>query len=276
MTPQEYFKTLKGKTVYFLGVGVSHRKLIDMFSEAGAHVTLRDVRTEEQFDLEYLEHLKEIGVSTVLGNGYLDGLEQADYVFRSPGIDYMKPEIQRAVALGANITSEIETFFDLCPCKTIGITGSDGKTTTTTLIYRILKSAGETVHLGGNIGDPLLPRILEMKREDYAVVELSSFQLISMKTSPDVAVVTNLTPNHLDHHKDLAEYYGTKTNILSHQTEDGVAVLLNEPTVLEWMRPHVRGRLMLFGDMPVADGAFFDDEKIYFARGGENYPVLSV
>ena len=273
---REYFNSLNGKKVWFLGAGVSHRKLIEMFSSAGAEVTLCDARTKEKFEEGYIDHLSEIGVGLRLGAGYLENLHEADIVFRSPGIDYTKPEIQEAIEKGAVITSEIETFFDLCPCKTVAVTGSDGKTTTTTLISKILAEAGHRVHLGGNIGDPLLPRIFEVEEDDIAVVELSSFQLISMKSSPDVAVVTNLTPNHLDHHKDLAEYYGAKKNILLHQNESGTAVLFDNDTVKEEMDPCVKGRMLRFADHPIKNGAYFDDTTLYLAKDGKAEPVMQL
>lgn len=138
---------------------------------------------------------------------------------------YLLPELQKARANGVAVTSEMEVFFDLCPCKIYAVTGSDGKTTTTSVIAEMLKAAGKTVHLGGNIGRPLLPEIRDVKPEDVAVVELSSFQLISMRRSPNVAVITNLSPNHLDVHKDMDEYVNAKKNVLLHQNAFGRTVL---------------------------------------------------
>lgn len=134
----------------------------------------------------------------------------ADIIFRTPGMSYYLPELVQAREQGVVVTSEMEVFFDLCPCRIYAVTGSDGKTTTTTIISEMLKAAGKTVHLGGNIGCPLLPKVEEIRKDDVAVVELSSFQLISMRKSPDVAVVTNLAPNHLDIHKDMQEYIDAK------------------------------------------------------------------
>ncbi len=134
----------------------------------------------------------------------------ADIIFRTPGMPYYLPELVQAREQGVVVTSEMEVFFDLCPCRIYAVTGSDGKTTTTTIISEMLKAAGKTVLLGGNIGCPLLPKVEEIRKDDVAVVELSSFQLISMRKSPDVAVVTNLSPNHLDVHKDMQEYIDAK------------------------------------------------------------------
>ena len=144
---------------------------------------------------------------------------------RTPGFEYFTPALQEAKAQGAQVTSEMELFFELCPCRKVAVTGSDGKTTTTTLIAEMLKHAGRTVHLGGNLGRALLPVVDTIAEDDIAVVELSSFQLISMRTSPQIAVVTNVTPNHLDHHKDMQEYIDAKRNILLYQTAQDKAVL---------------------------------------------------
>jgi len=200
---------LINERIFFLGAGISHKQLMPKFAGLGAKVTLCDQKTRDKFP-EYCSELETLGIELRLGDDYLAGLDDADIIFRSPGIDYTKPEIQSAVKAGIEVTSEIETFFKLCPAKTIGITGSDGKTTTTTLIAEMLKAAGHNVFLGGNIGTPLLPVIEYVADTDIAVVELSSFQLISMKQSPDISVVTNLAPNHLDHHASMEEYIDAK------------------------------------------------------------------
>ncbi|MBR5501423.1 MAG: UDP-N-acetylmuramoyl-L-alanine--D-glutamate ligase, partial [Oscillospiraceae bacterium] len=192
MTEQlkNYYESLACKKVYFLGAGISHRALIERFAKLGALVTLCDRKSEQQLG-EFGVRCREWGVELQLGEGYLSRLREADIVFRTPGIDWTKPEIQDAIAAGVTITSEMESFFDYCPCRIIAVTGSDGKTTTTTLIAKTLQAQGFRVHLGGNIGIPLFPIIDDVQAEDIAVVELSSFQLISMRRSPDIAVVTN-------------------------------------------------------------------------------------
>ena len=187
-----YFSSLKGKRVVVLGIGVSNRPLIRMLLSFGIRTTACDKAERTAIDEEVLE-LERLGAELRLGETYLDDL-QADIVFRTPG---MHPDIPALVKLresGAVITSEMEAFFAVCPCKIIAVTGSDGKTTTTTLIAEMLKQAGRTVWLGGNIGQPLLPLASDMKDEDIAVVELSSFQLMGMKQSADIAVVQILRP----------------------------------------------------------------------------------
>ena len=267
-TVKEYFDSVKGKRICFIGAGISHRDLIPRYAAQGAEVTLCDRRDEASLG-DYAKTLRSLGVKLHLGENYLDSLCDADIVFRTPGVDYTKPEIQAAVAAGVKVTSEIETFFDLCPCRTVGVTGSDGKTTTTTLTAKILEAAGYRVHLGGNIGFPLLPRIDDVRPDDIVVAELSSFQLISMRRSPDFSLVTNVTPNHLDHHKDMREYIDAKRNILLHQNENGVAVLFADNDVTQEMRADVRGELRQFSWHPVEHGTFIQNNVLYKSIHGK-------
>ena len=226
MTKAEaFYNSINGKKVAFIGAGVSHRDLLVQFAERGAEVTLCDKKETVEAFGELGEKLRQLGVKFSLGANYLDGLKGQDMILRTPGFEYFTPELQQAKAAGSEITSEMELFFELCPCKIYGITGSDGKTTSSSLIAEMHKAMGKTVWLGGNIGRALLPLVQEIRPEDIAVVELSSFQLISMHTSPDVAVITNITPNHLDHHKDMQEYIDAKRNILLYQSSESKTVL---------------------------------------------------
>lgn len=220
---ETYFTSLKGKRIAVLGLGVSNRPLVRLLLEYGCHVVGCDRTPREKLDAEVLE-LEKLGCRLHAGDGYLDGVE-ADVVFRTPGMHPGNPAIEELRRRGAAVTSEMEAFFEVCPCHLIAVTGSDGKTTTTTLISEMLKAAGKTVWLGGNIGTPLLPLVREMKQTDYAVVELSSFQLMDMTRSPQRALITNLAPNHLDIHKDMEEYVEAKKNIFRYQDEDGLLVL---------------------------------------------------
>ena len=220
---ERYFEALRGRSIAVLGLGVSNRPLVRLLLEYGCQVTGCDKAPREKLDPEVLE-LEKTGCRLSVGEGYLDGLE-ADVVFRTPGMHPGNPAIVKLRQQGAEITSEMEVFFEVAPCHLIAVTGSDGKTTTTTLISEMLKQAGKTVWLGGNIGTPLLPLCRQMKKEDFAVVELSSFQLMDMKRSPQRAVVTNLAPNHLDVHKDMEEYVDAKKNIFRFQGKDDLLVL---------------------------------------------------
>ena len=219
----QYFNALRGKKIAVLGLGVSNRPLVQLLLEYGCDVTGCDRVTREKLDEPVLA-LERAGCHLRLGEDYLAGL-QADVVFRTPGMHPANPAICRLREQGAEITSEMDVFFRVAPCHLIAVTGSDGKTTTTTLIAEMLKAAGKTVWLGGNIGTPLLPLCRRMQAEDYAVVELSSFQLMDMTRSPQRAVVTNLAPNHLDVHKDMQEYVDAKKNIFRFQSREDILIL---------------------------------------------------
>ena len=218
-----YFDSLRGKRIVVLGLGVSNRPLVRLLLSYGCQVTGCDKTPREKLDKEILA-LEKQGCKLQVGEGYLDDLT-ADIVFRTPGMHPENPALAALRNNGAKVTSEMEIFFELCPCPIIAVTGSDGKTTTTTLIAEMLKAADKTVWLGGNIGTPLLDRCTQMKKEDFAVVELSSFQLMDMTRSPHIAVVTNLAPNHLDMHKDMQEYVDAKKNIFLHQDREDKLIL---------------------------------------------------
>ncbi len=220
---ETYFTSIKDRKIAVLGLGVSNRPLVRLLLEFGCDVTGCDKTPRENLDAEVLE-LEAAGCKLSLGDGYLEDLH-ADLVFRTPGMHPGNPALEALRAKGAEVTSEMEVFFEVCPCTILAVTGSDGKTTTTTLISEMLKAAGKTVWLGGNIGTPLLPLVRQMKCDDCAVVELSSFQLMDMRRSPHVAVITNLAPNHLDVHKDMAEYVEAKMNIYRFQNENDILIV---------------------------------------------------
>ena len=274
---RNYYRSLKGRKVFFLGAGISHKELIRRFVREGAAVTLCDRKSLSQLG-DFGRECVSLGVSMCLGEEYLSHLREADLIFRTPGIDWTKPEIQDAIAAGVEITSEMESFFDHCPCRIIGVTGSDGKTTTTTLIAKTLEAQGFTVHLGGNIGIPLFPVIDDVKPEDIAVVELSSFQLISMRKSPSIAVVTNVTPNHLDHHKDMDEYVGAKKNIYLWQDSDSVAVFNAANDITVQMAGEARGEVRWFSRYGrVGNGAYVSsDSKLISADNGVEHEVMDL
>ena len=220
---EQYFTSLKDKKIAVFGLGVSNRPLVRLLLEFGCDVTGCDRTSRENVDAEVLE-LERAGAKLSLGDTYLDGL-QADVVFRTPGMHPANPGLEALRHQGAVVTSEMEVFFAVCPCTILAVTGSDGKTTTTTLISEMLKAEGKTVWLGGNIGTPLLPLVRQMKDTDFAVVELSSFQLMDMTHSPHVAVITNLAPNHLDVHKDMDEYVEAKKNIYRFQGSEDTLII---------------------------------------------------
>ena len=220
---ETYFTSLKDKKIAVLGLGVSNRPLVRLLLEFGCDVVGCDRTPREKLDADVLE-LEAMGCRLHVGETYLEGVE-ADILFRTPGMPPGNPAIEALRSRGAQVTSEMEVFFEVCPCRLLAVTGSDGKTTTTTLVSEMLKAAGKKVWLGGNIGTPLLPLVRQMKPEDFAVVELSSFQLMDMTRSPERAIVTNLAPNHLDIHKDMDEYVQSKKNIFRYQDASGLLIL---------------------------------------------------
>ena len=261
MNYERFFEEIRGKTVTFCGIARSHMPLIELFSQKGAVVSARDKRPLSELG-ENGEKLRAMGIPMVLGENYLADLNE-EVIFRTPGMRYYLPELVEARRNGSAVTSEMEVFFQLCPCKIYAVTGSDGKTTTTSVIAEFLKAQGKTVHLGGNIGRPLLPEIESIRPGDAAVVELSSFQLISMRESPDVAVVTNLSPNHLDIHKDMEEYIDSKRNILLHQNAFSRTVLNADNEITLSFAGDTRGDTWLFSrKQAVSRGVSCEDGKI--------------
>lgn len=272
---QEYLENLRGKEVTFCGIGTSHIPVMKLFRQYGARVAARDRRPREALG-QAADSLEQIGVTLCLGDRYLENLG-GDLLFRTPGMKFHLPELEQARQAGVAVTSEMEEFFKLCPCKIYAVTGSDGKTTTTTILSELLRASGKRVHLGGNIGKPLLPEIASMGRDDAAVVELSSFQLISMRRSPDVAVVTNLSPNHLDVHADMQEYVDAKKNILLHQDAASKTVLNLENEITRSFAKHVRGQRFWFSSAQGCDyGAWVRDGQIVMQEGGNQTSLFPV
>ena len=277
MTFESYLATLRGKQVAVIGIGVSNIPLIKLFLKKGIAVTACDKCEREAYDNQsLLLELEAAGVTLHMGAGYLDDLTQ-DVIFRSPGIRPDIPAFAQAKANGAVITSEMEVFFHVCPCKTIAVTGSDGKTTTTTIIAKLLEAAGYHVHLGGNIGRPLLPDIESIQPDDLAVLELSSFQLMTMDTSADIAVVTNLAPNHLDVHKGMEEYIAAKKNIFLYQNAQQKVVLNRDNDITYSFVPEANGQVTLFSRQnPLDEGIVLENGVICVKKGGNTRKVLPV
>ena len=254
------------KRVTVIGLGISNLPLIDYLLKEGAAVSARDRKVYDALP-DNVKALEAKGVKLICGDGYLKGIDE-EYIFRTPGMRYDTPELSEAVAKGAVLTSEMELFFDRCPARMIAVTGSDGKTTTTTLISKMIEKKFGKVYVGGNIGAPLLPYVDEMTENDWAVLELSSFQLHTMKQSPHIAVITNLSPNHLDYHTDMQEYIDAKKNIFLHMGEDTKLVLnyKNDPT-RELASEAAEGTSVIFfakeGEVYEKDGAIWcGDERV--------------
>lgn len=273
-TMSEYLETLRGKSIAIIGMGVSNTPLIRMLLRANLKVTVCDKSLRERVE-EQASELESLGARLRLGPDYLSKIHKADIIFRTPGLSPNTLELKKAVEEGSILTSEMELFFQLCPCKIIGVTGSDGKTTTTTLISEFLKEAGLNVYLGGNIGRPLLPDVDGMTPDDVAVVELSSFQLMTMERSPNVAVFTNLSPNHLDYHHTMEEYTEAKLNIFCHQKPEDRAIFNYDNDVTRSFSKTAVGQAMLFSrKQRLEEGVYLRDNAIWLTNKMGSREVL--
>ena len=273
MTLNEYIESIKEKRIAVIGIGVSNEPLIELLLNKGCHVTACDKRSMEEMGEEGRK-LEAMGAELKLGADYLEGLDQ-DIIFRTPGLMPFDPHLEAAKARGSLVTSEMEVFMSLCPCPIIAVTGSDGKTTTTTIISELLKAAGYNVHLGGNIGHPLLCETGEIREQDVTVLELSSFQLHSMRCCPDVAVITNLSPNHLDKHKDFQDYIDAKRAVFEQQTEAHRLVLNRDDSHSAYYASFAKAPISYFSDKGnVQNGAICEDGVIYRVIDGQRRPVM--
>lgn len=275
MTLQEYIASIRNKTVAIVGIGISNTPLIELLASSGVRVTACDRKSWEALGSE-AERLERMGVTLKLGEDYLKDLDQ-DIIFRTPGLRQDVPELLAAAERGSEITSEMEAFFQVAPCTLVAVTGSDGKTTTTTLIAEFLKAAGKTVHVGGNIGRPLLCDAEKMRPEDYAVLELSSFQLMTMTRSPHIAVITNLAPNHLDVHKDMAEYVSAKENIFTHQSPEDIAVFNADNAITAEQSGRAVGGVRLFSrKSEPEEGVFLRGDAVISRKDGAEREIMRV
>jgi UDP-N-acetylmuramoylalanine--D-glutamate ligase len=259
----EFKKFILNKKVAVVGIGVSNIPLIQFLYNLGAKVTAFDKKTEDQLG-DISSDFKNKGIELSLGENYLENLRGFDVVFKTPSMRIDSEALVKAREEGAYITSEMEEFVRYCPAKVYGITGSDGKTTTTTIVYKLLKEEGYNTWVGGNIGIPLFSKIEEIRPEDKVVLELSSFQLMTMNTSPEIAIVTNLSPNHLDMHKDMAEYVEAKKNIFKYQAEGDTLIINKENEITKSFMSEANGKVRLFSSKAFVDnGAYYKDGKLY-------------
>lgn len=272
---QNWISSLKGKRTAVIGIGVSNTPLIRMLLRAGISVTACDKNERELFGGLAAE-LESLGACLQLGEHYLDHLNQ-NVIFRTPGMRPDHPALVEAAKHGSVITSEMEIFFQVCPCEILAVTGSDGKTTTATIIAKLLKAAGYTTYLGGNIGKPLLSEAGDMLPEDKVVLELSSFQLMSMRQSPQVAVVTNLAPNHLDLHASMKEYIAAKENIYLYQGPEGKLVVNHDNDTTRGFANKAKGKVVYFGRLnPPKEGVLLEDDVICVRRNGISRQILPI
>lgn len=273
----EFNNYIKNKKVAIIGLGVSNLPLIDYLYKLGSEITLFNNKPIEQLDKNIIDKIYEYKLKFSFGENYLNKLVGFDVIFRSPSCRPDTPQIEEEVKRGALLTSEIELVLEMCPGTTIGVTGSDGKTTTTSLIYEILKENNYKCYLGGNIGIPLFTKLGEMKPEDFVVLELSSFQLMTMKVSPQVAVITNVTPNHLDIHKSYDEYKEAKANIFRNQNENDLLVLNYDNDITRNFAREAIGDMVYFSSKEkLENGIIVDGETIKDCENGLRRHILNI
>ncbi|MBQ9280506.1 MAG: UDP-N-acetylmuramoyl-L-alanine--D-glutamate ligase [Clostridia bacterium] len=273
----EVFKQkIKGKNVAVMGMGISNTPLIRYLMDLDVNITVFDKKSEDELDKCLVEEYELQGVRFSLGDNYLDNLHGFDIIFRTPGMRPDIPALQKEIDRGATLTSEIEMLIELCPSRIIGVTGSDGKTTTTTLIYKMLCEAGHHCYLGGNIGTPLFAEIDQMLPEDIIVLELSSFQLMTLKKSPNISVVTNVSPNHLDIHKSYEEYIEAKKNVFEYQSASDIVVLNYDNDITREFADEAKGEVRFFSIRSQLDqGVILDNDEIKIVDHGEKTSVIS-
>ncbi len=263
----EFNQYLHGRKIAVIGLGVSNIPLIDYLHDMKSDVTFFDGREIDQIDKSIVDKIVNYGMKFSFGKDYLNKLNGFELIFRSPSCLPTIPELQKEAENGAIVTTEVEMVLELTPCKIIGVTGSDGKTTTTTLISEILKKDGYTVHLGGNIGTPLFTKINEMLPEDIVVLELSSFQLMNMKTSPNISVITNITPNHLNIHKDMEEYVESKKNIFRYQNKNDTVILNYDNEITRACGNEAKSKVIYFSSKnKIPNGYIVDDLIIKYCN----------
>ena len=259
---KEFNEYIRFRKVAVIGLGVSNQPLLDYLYEKKAQVTVFDDRTIDELSKEIVNKVTLYGFEFSFGKNCLEKLKGFNIIFRSPSCLPTKPELQEEAERGAIVTTEVELLMEMCPCKIIGITGSDGKTTTTSLVNAILQKAGYTTFLGGNIGTPLFTKLPEIMPNDILVLELSSFQLMNMQISPDIAVITNITPNHLNIHKDYEEYIEAKKNIFKNQDENGILILNYDNDITRECAKQANGKVIYFSSQTKLNDGYIVDENV--------------
>ncbi len=270
-------RNVRGKRVAIIGLGVSNIPLIDYLYNLQAKVTVFDQRDKEKLEEDIVRKIENYGFELVTGKNALHFLRGYNIIFRSPSCLPTTLQLVSEQKRGAIVTSEIEMLMNTCPCKIIGVTGSDGKTTTTTLIYEILKKGGYNCHLGGNIGIPLFTKVRDFKEDDIVVLELSSFQLMGMEISPDISVITNISPNHLDKHSSYEEYIEAKKNIFNYQDSTGKVVLNYDNEITRSFKNEAEGKVVFFSSKEkLDDGVIYDDGMIKECEDGVRKHLINV
>lgn len=257
---EQFNKFASGKKIAIIGLGVSNLPLLDYFHNLSCKISVFDNRTKEELNKETIEKIDRYGIKYFGGENNLENLKGFDIIFRSPIVMPYRKEIKKEQERGALVTSEIEMVLKLTPSKVIGITGTEGKTTTTSIIYEIIKKSGYKCFLGGNIGKPIFTEVKNMRPEDIIVLEMSSFQLTNMKVSPQISVVTNIFPDHLNVHSSYEEYREEKKNIFKHQNESGIIVLNYDNEYTREFAKQANGKVIFFSSKEkLEDGFIYDN-----------------
>ncbi len=264
----EFKNFIKGKKVAVVGIGVSNIPLMNFLDKLGAKITGFDMKTEAELG-EVAIDFKGKGISLELGEKYLDRLTGYDVIFKTPSMRIDSEALVRCKKEGAYITSEMEEFTKYCKGKIYGITGSDGKTTTTTIISKLLEKQGYTTWVGGNIGTPLFAEIEKIKEEDKVVLELSSFQLMTMDSLIDVAVVTNITPNHLDMHHGMEEYIEAKKNVFRYQDKNCLLIINDENNITKEFYKEAKGKVEKFSSKKIKNEDGYYENGVLYIHGQE-------
>lgn len=275
---ENFNKNLKNKNIAIIGLGVSNLPLLEYFYKYGAKITVFDDRNIADFDAEIINKIKEYEVNTFFGKDNLLNLHGFDIIFRAPSCLPTKPELVAEKENGAEVTTEIEMLVRLAPCKIIGVTGTEGKTTTTSIITAIIKQNGINCYLGGNIGKPLFTELEKFTPEDIIILELSSFQLMEMNISPEIALVTNVYPDHLNVHKSYEEYQDAKKNIFKHQSSNGITILNKDNEITYSFKNEVVGDTIFFSSKEsLNDGYFYDrnDGNIKLNENGKTTILIN-
>lgn len=264
--------SLSRKKVAIVGLAVNNTPLIKYLAREGAVVTVLDQKTPEKLE-SFLKELKDLPLKYHLGPDYLEHLEGQEVIFLSPGVPKNLPPLREAAEKGIKISSELQLFFSLNTSPTIGITGSSGKTTTTSLIGEMLAKV-KPVKVGGNIGRPPISFLAELTDETWVVLELSSFQLQNLGFSPHIAVITNITPNHLDVHSSMDEYIEAKAEILRFQSADDIAILNGDNDITRKMGKMAKGKTYYFSRLTESSpGAFLRGDELILSptTGSEEF-----
>lgn len=273
---EEFKKYIKGRKVAFVGLGTSNVPAIKYLNRLGARITGFDDRDAQKLG-DICVELESLGINLSLGEGYLEDLAGFDVIFRSPSARPDKPEFIKEINRGAILTSEIELVMEMCPGKIIGVTGSAGKTTTSVLIYEMLKAQELDCYIGGNIGITLLDKVEQMDDNTVVVLELSSFQLMTMKVSPNIAIITALAPDHLDVHTSVEEYYESKENIFKYQSKQDKLILNYDNDLVRNLRYKTQSQVKFFSAKEkLTDGIIIDDGKIKLAENKIRKHILNV